>query len=66
MKIGIIGSGQLGYMMINTMRRYPIEFYVIDDNKGPSASIADKFFLMFHSTGSLLTHAILLHTNLNT
>ena len=44
MKIGIIGSGQLGYMMINTMRRYPIEFYVIDDNKGPSASIADKFF----------------------
>jgi 5-(carboxyamino)imidazole ribonucleotide synthase len=44
MKIGIIGSGQLGYMMINTMRRYPIEFYVIDDNKGPSSEIADKFF----------------------
>ncbi len=44
MKIGIIGSGQLGYMMINTMRRYPIEFYVIDDNRGPSAYIADKFF----------------------
>ena len=44
MKVGIIGSGQLGYMMINTMRRYPIEFYVIDDNKGPSAFIADKFF----------------------
>jgi len=44
MKIGIIGSGQLGYMMINAMRRYPIEFYVIDDNRGPSASIADKFF----------------------
>ncbi len=44
MIIGIIGSGQLGYMMINTMRRYPFEFYVIDDNKGPSAYIADKFF----------------------
>ncbi|WP_337860045.1 5-(carboxyamino)imidazole ribonucleotide synthase [Ferroplasma sp.] len=44
MKIGIIGSGQLGYMMINTMRRYPLEFYVIDDNKGPSAFIADRFF----------------------
>jgi 5-(carboxyamino)imidazole ribonucleotide synthase len=44
MKIGIIGSGQLGYMMINTMRRYDIEFYVVDDNKGPSAYIADKFF----------------------
>ena len=44
MKVGIIGSGQLGYMMINTMRRYPIEFYVIDDNQGPSAFIADKFF----------------------
>jgi 5-(carboxyamino)imidazole ribonucleotide synthase len=44
MKIGIIGSGQLGYMMINTMRRYPIEFYVIDDNRGPSSEIADKFY----------------------
>ncbi len=44
MKIGIIGSGQLGYMMINAMRRYPIEFYVIDDNRGPSSEIADKFY----------------------
>ncbi|MEM0139138.1 MAG: 5-(carboxyamino)imidazole ribonucleotide synthase [Ferroplasma sp.] len=44
MKVGIIGSGQLGYMMINTMRRYPIEFYVIDKEMGPSAFIADKFF----------------------
>ena len=45
MKVGIIGSGQLGYMMINTMRRYPIEFYVIDDNKGPSAFFISSFVI---------------------
>ncbi len=46
MILGIIGSGQLGYMMINTMRKYPMEFYVIDKNKGPAGHIADKFFYL--------------------
>ncbi len=46
MILGIIGSGQLGYMMINTMRKYPMEFYVIDENKGPAGYIADKFFYL--------------------
>jgi len=44
--LGIIGSGQLGYMMINTMRKYPVKFYVIDENKGPAGYIADKFFYL--------------------
>ncbi len=44
MIIGIIGSGQLGYMMIITMKRYPFKFYVIDREKGPAGYIADKFF----------------------
>ncbi len=44
MIVGIIGSGQLGYMMIITMKKYPLKFYVLDDNKGPAGYIADKFF----------------------
>ncbi len=45
MIVGIIGSGQLGWMMILEGKRLGHQFYVIDkDNSGPASAIADKFF----------------------
>ncbi len=44
MKVGIIGSGQLGWMTIIEGRRLPNEYYVLDEGKGPAARIADGYF----------------------
>ena len=41
--IGIIGSGQLGWMMIMEGRRLPNTYYVLDDSPGPAARIADGY-----------------------
>ncbi len=46
MKLGIIGSGQLGLMMILEGKKLGIEFLVIDSTKeGPASRIADKAFV---------------------
>ena len=45
MKLGIIGSGQLGLMMILEGKKLGIEFLVIDSTKeGPASRIADMAF----------------------
>lgn len=43
-KVLILGGGQLGYMMINEGRRFPLTFYVLDDPSTPACRIADKCF----------------------
>ncbi|AOL15568.1 5-(carboxyamino)imidazole ribonucleotide synthase [Sulfolobus sp. A20] len=44
-KIGILGGGQLGWMMILEGRKFPFTFYVLDDDKSaPACKIADKCF----------------------
>jgi len=47
-RIGIIGSGQLGWMMILESKPLGIGFNVFDTEPGPAASLADAFF----TTGS--------------
>lgn len=45
MDIGIMGSGQLGWMMILEGRKLKNRYFVLDkDNGGPAAKIADGFF----------------------
>ncbi|AAY80538.1 5-(carboxyamino)imidazole ribonucleotide synthase [Sulfolobus acidocaldarius] len=44
LKIGILGGGQLGWMMILEGRKYPFTFYVLDDPNTPGCRIADKCF----------------------
>ncbi|ARM76033.1 5-(carboxyamino)imidazole ribonucleotide synthase [Acidianus manzaensis] len=45
LKIGILGGGQLGWMMILEGKKYPFEFYVLGDKeKDPACKIADKCF----------------------
>lgn len=44
LKIGILGGGQLGWMMILECRRYPFKFYVMDYPDAPACKIADKCF----------------------
>jgi len=44
MKIGILGGGQLGWMMILEGRRYPLTFYVMDYSNAPACRLADKCF----------------------
>lgn len=45
MRLGIIGSGQLGLMMILEAKKLGIEFNVIDSTKdGPASRIADRAF----------------------
>jgi 5-(carboxyamino)imidazole ribonucleotide synthase len=45
MKLGIIGSGQLGLMMILEGKKLGVEFLVIDKSKdGPASRIADKAY----------------------
>ena len=44
MKIGIMGSGQLGWMLIMEGRKFGFEFNVFDESKGPAARIADHFY----------------------
>ncbi|AWR97386.1 5-(carboxyamino)imidazole ribonucleotide synthase [Acidianus sulfidivorans JP7] len=44
-KIGILGGGQLGWMMILEGKKYPFEFYVLGDkDNDPACKIADKCF----------------------
>ncbi|MBB5254382.1 5-(carboxyamino)imidazole ribonucleotide synthase [Sulfurisphaera ohwakuensis] len=43
-KIGILGGGQLGWMMILEGRKYPFAFYVMDEPEAPACKIADKCF----------------------
>lgn len=45
MNIGIMGSGQLGWMMILEGRKFNFTYSVLDRNgSGPAAKIADRFF----------------------
>lgn len=45
LKIGILGGGQLGWMMILEGRKYPFEFYVLGDkDNDPACKIAHKCF----------------------
>ncbi len=44
MRIGILGGGQLGLMMINEGRRLPYTFYVMDEQEAPACGVADKCF----------------------
>lgn len=44
MRIGILGGGQLGWMMILEGRRYPLTFYVVDHLSAPACRLADKCF----------------------
>lgn len=44
-KIGILGGGQLGWMMILEGRKYPFEFYVLGDKENdPACKVAHKCF----------------------
>ncbi len=43
MNIGIIGSGQLGWMMILEGRKLQNKYFVLDDSPGPAARIADGY-----------------------
>ncbi|MBX8631407.1 MAG: 5-(carboxyamino)imidazole ribonucleotide synthase [Thermoplasmata archaeon] len=43
MKVGIIGSGQLGWMMIIEGRKLQNSYYVLDDKPGPAARLADSY-----------------------
>lgn len=42
--IGILGGGQLGWMMILENRRYPIKFYVLANPEEPACRIADRCY----------------------
>lgn len=45
LKVGILGGGQLGWMMIVEGRRYPIKFYVMDqDPRAPACVVADRCY----------------------
>ncbi len=43
-KIGILGGGQLGWMMILEGRKFPFKFYVLGNPDDPACKIADKCF----------------------
>lgn len=46
MKLGIIGSGQLGLMMILEGKKLDVDFLVIDKTRdGPASKIADRAFI---------------------
>jgi len=45
LKIGILGGGQLGWMLILEGRKFPFEFYVLGNKDEPACKIADKCFL---------------------
>lgn len=44
MKIGILGSGQLGWMLILEGRKFGHRFFVMDSSKGPASEIADGVY----------------------
>lgn len=43
-RIGIVGAGQLGWMTLLAGRRYPFEFFVLDDKWGPACTLALEWF----------------------
>lgn len=43
-KIGILGGGQLGWMMILEGRKLPLKFYVLGNPEDPACKIADKCY----------------------
>lgn len=44
LNLGILGSGQLGWMMIQEARKLPVKFGVMDSGeRGPAASISDFY-----------------------
>jgi len=45
LKIGILGGGQLGWMMILEGRKFPFKYYVLEsDPNAPACKIADKYY----------------------
>lgn len=42
--VGILGGGQLGWMIILECRKYPIKFYVLSHPEEPACRIADKCY----------------------
>lgn len=44
MNVGIIGSGQLGWMMILEGRKLPNSYFVLDEKRGPAAMVSDGYF----------------------
>lgn len=45
LKIGILGGGQLGWMMILEGRKFPLSFYVLEkDFNSPACLIADRYY----------------------
>lgn len=44
LRIGIIGSGQLGRMMVMEGRKLPFQYYICDTSAGTAASVADRYF----------------------
>lgn len=43
-RIGILGGGQLGWMMILENRKYPLSFFVVDSPDAPACRVADRCF----------------------
>ena len=44
MKVGIIGAGQLGWMMITEGRKLQHQYLVLSENPGPASKVADGNF----------------------
>jgi 5-(carboxyamino)imidazole ribonucleotide synthase len=44
LNVGIIGSGQLGRMLIMEGRKLPFNYYICDAEMGPAARISDGYF----------------------
>jgi 5-(carboxyamino)imidazole ribonucleotide synthase len=44
MNVGIVGTGQLGWMMINEGRRLPHRYFVLGEPGGPASRVADGAF----------------------
>jgi len=43
-RVGIIGSGQLGSMLIMEGRKLPFKFHVLDTNPGPASALCDSYY----------------------
>jgi 5-(carboxyamino)imidazole ribonucleotide synthase len=44
-KIGILGGGQLGWMLILEGKKFPFEFYILEkDKEAPACKLADRLF----------------------
>lgn len=44
LKVGILGAGQLGWMMILEGRKYPFNYFVLGNKDDPARKVADRFF----------------------